>query len=224
MKKLRINKGDTVRKKVYGYLREQILNGVITPNERLVETRIAKEIGTSRTPVREAFHNLEAEKLIESIPSVGYMVRAVSEEEVKQICQIRTIIEGLAAQWAMEKAHKKLVKDLSRNIGLAAQEASKGNVGAFVELDAQFHEIIARLSGSERLLEMAQMLRRHMLRYRIQSISVKETAMRAVEGHKGILEAIESGDVDRVKGAIRFHLEQSLQDTVRFVFQEDVKQ
>jgi DNA-binding GntR family transcriptional regulator len=223
MRKLRINKGDTARKKVYNYIRKQILTGAIPPNERLIETKIAKEIGTSRTPVREAFHSLELEKLITSIPSVGYVVKPVSEEEVQQICQIRGMIEGLAAQWAIEKAHKKLVRDLSKNIGLAAEEVSKGKLAGFVELDAQFHEIIARLSGSERLLEMAQMLRQHMLRYRVQSIYLKETALRAVAGHEGILKAIESGDIGAVNQAIRFHLEQSLKDTVRFGLKEPVE-
>ncbi len=59
-----------------------------------------------------------------------------------------------------------------------------------MELDAQFHEIIARLSGSPRLLELAQTLRRHMLRYRIESIYTPDNVRRAIDGHKGILRAI----------------------------------
>jgi DNA-binding GntR family transcriptional regulator len=224
MKKLRINKGDTARKQVYNYIREQILSGAIAADQRLLETKIAKDIGTSRTPVREALHSLELEKLVVSVPSVGYVVTSMSEEECKQICQMRGLIEGLAAQWAMENAHRKLVRELSKNIALAERVVSEGNVAGFIDLDAQFHETIARLSGSERLLEMAQMLRRHMLRYRIQSIYLKETALRAVEGHRGILLAIEAGDTEAANRAIRFHLDQSLKDTLRFGFKESAIQ
>jgi len=221
MKKLRINKGNTARKRVYNYIREQILSGVIAPNERLLETKIAKQIGTSRTPVREALHSLELEKLIKSIPSVGYTVEPISEDEVKQICEIRRVIEGLAARWAMEKAQTKLVKDLGKNIATAENKVSTGDVKVFVDLDAQFHEIIAKLSRSGHLLELSRFLRRQMLRYRIQSIYSKDNVLRAIKGHKQILKAIEGADIDAVEKAMRHHLEQSLKDILRFAFKED---
>jgi GntR family transcriptional regulator, rspAB operon transcriptional repressor len=221
MKKLQINKDITIRKKVYNHIREQILCGTISPNERLIETKIAKDIGTSRTPVREALHSLELERLITSIPSVGYAVNPLSREDVVQICEIRALIEGLAARWAIEKDHKKLVKELQKNIASAEKEVAKGNVTTFIELDGQFHEIIAKLSGSERLLELAHTLRRHMLRYRSQSIFLKDVVLRAIEGHRRILEAIESGDAQKVNVAMSFHLERSKKDTLRYVFGEE---
>ena len=222
MMKLVIKKGLPIRKKVYNYLREQILNGLIPPNTLLIETKIAKEIGASRTPVREALHSLELEKLIKLTPSIGYVVRPMSEEEVKQICEIRGLIEGLAARWAIEKAHEKLVKELAKNIVAAGNEVANGNIKTFIELDAQFHEIIAKLSGSERLLELAQTLRRHMLIYRTQSIILKDVVLRAIDGHKRILEAIKVKDIDGVGKAINYHIEQSLKDTLRFVLKEDM--
>jgi DNA-binding GntR family transcriptional regulator len=218
MKKLVINKDITIRKKVYNHIREMILSGEIAPNERLIETKIADNIGTSRTPVREALHSLELEKLITSIPSVGYVVKPLSEEDVSQICDIRALIEGLAARWAIEKAHEELMNDLAKNIAAAEIEVEKGNIKAFVELDGQFHEIISKHSGSERLLELTQTLRRHMLRYRAQSIFLKDVVTRAIDGHKGILEAIETGDIRKVNEAIAYHLKQSKNDTLRYAF------
>ena len=146
------------------------MNGEIPPHQHLVEARIAKEIGTSRTPIREALHSLELEGLIESIPRVGYVVKPVNEDEVEEICEIRAAIEGIGARWAMEKAPQKLIEGLKKNISISEEKAAQADPKAFVELDAQFHEIIARLSGSKRLQELGQTLRRHMLRYRIQSI------------------------------------------------------
>lgn len=216
MKKLVIQDNATIRKKVYTYVREQILSGQIAPHERLIETRIAQEIGTSRTPVREALHNLEIEGLIQSIPRVGYQVKAISGEEVEEICQIRFIIEDQAARWAMEKAASKVIKELRKNIDLTLARVSKGEVRAFVDLDAQFHEIIARHSGSTRLLELAQTLRGHMLRYRVQSIYSKETVLEAIKGHQGILKAIEGGDSKELSQAILIHLEESKRSILRY--------
>jgi DNA-binding GntR family transcriptional regulator len=230
MKKLMIKKNPAIRKTVYYHIREQILNGVIGPNERLTEAKLAKEIGTSRTPVREALHSLELEKFIKSISSVGYVVLPISEEDVEQMCEIRGLIEGLAATWAIRKAHKKLVKELAKNIAASEKAIARGDVQAFMDLDGQFHETIAKLSGSDRLLEFAQTLRRHMLRYRAQtiylSVSLKDNGsrdqfLRAIEGHKRILEAIKTADnVSGVNDAIRCHLEQSKQDILSYALRE----
>ena len=219
-KKLVIQKTDTIRRRVYSHLRDQILRGEYAPHDRLFETKISQEIGASRTPVREALHSLELEGLIECLPKVGYAVKPISDHEVAEICEIRGTIEALAARWATEKAKDKLVEELKKNIVISEAKAEKGDARAFIELDAQFHEIIARLSGSKRLLELAQALRHHMLRYRAQSIYVTENVIRAIDGHKGILAAIEKGDVDGITTAIHQHLGQSKKDILHFALKE----
>jgi DNA-binding GntR family transcriptional regulator len=223
MHRLVIKDTKTIRKRIYEHLREQLLNGEIAPFEHLIEAKIAKEIGTSRTPVREALHSLELEGLIESIPRVGYVVKPTSEQEVEEICEIRMAIEGVAVRWAMEKAHKKLIEELKKNISISDEKVSKGDVKAFVDMDAQFHETISKLSGSKRLLELAQTLRRHMLRYRIQSIYSAKNVLRAINGHKEILRAIEKGDLEEINKAIRNHMEQVKKDVLRYAFKETPK-
>ncbi len=220
MRRLVIKRNKTMRRKIYEYLRDKLLSGEIPPHEHLVETKIAEEIGTSRTPVREALHSLELEGIIESVPRVGYVVKPLCEEEVEEICEIRGAIEGLATRWAMEKAHQRLIEDLEKNIFISEEKASQGDPKAFIELDAQFHESIARLSGSKRLLDLGQTLRRHMLRYRIQSIYSIDNVLRAIQGHRGILEAIKMGDVKEVNRAIQCHLDQSKKDILRYAFKE----
>jgi DNA-binding GntR family transcriptional regulator len=224
MRRLIIKKTKSIRRRVYDHLRKQILSGEIPPHQHLVETKIAKKIGTSRTPVREALHSLELEGLIESMPRIGYVVRPVSEEEVGEICAIRTAIEGLAVAWAMQKAQEKLVEELRANVSLAEERVSRrGEFRAFIDLDAQFHEIIARHSGSRRLLELAQMLRHHMLRYRMLTVYEAENVLPAIKGHKEILAAIEGGDIEEVTEAMRRHLEQSKMDICKYAFKEAAK-
>jgi DNA-binding GntR family transcriptional regulator len=223
MRRLIIKSGKTIRRKIYEHLREKLLNGEILPHDHLIEAKIAEDLGTSRTPVREALHSLELEGLVESIPRVGYVVKPISEQEVEEICEIRGTIEGLAARWAMEKDHGKLVAELEKNISASEERVSKGEARAFVEMDAQFHEILSKFSGSQRLLELAQTLRRHMLRYRVQSIYLVDNVLRAIEGHKGILGAIEKRDLDAVNKAIRYHMEQVKKDVLRYAFQETPK-
>lgn len=219
-KKLVIERTDTIRRKVYSHLRELILNGDYAPNERLYETKISDEIGASRTPVREALHSLELEGLVECLPKAGYVVKPISDQEVAEICEIRGLIEGLALRWALEKAKERLIEELQKNIAASEAKAAKGEVRPFIDLDAQFHEIIARLSGSTRLLELAQTLRRHMLRYRAQSIYAIDNVSRAIQGHKDILASIEKGDAEGMIHVLRKHLEQSKRDILIYAFKE----
>jgi DNA-binding GntR family transcriptional regulator len=220
MRKFIIKSTKSIRRKIYDHLREQLLSGKIPARQHLIETKIAKEIGTSRTPVREALHNLELEGLIESIPRVGYVVKAINEAEVEEICEIRTAIEEVAARWAMAKSPQRLIEDLRKNISVSEEKVVHGDPKTFIDLDAQFHEIIARQSGSKRLQELGQTLRRHMLRYRLQSIYLMNNVLRAIDGHKTILEAIEKGDLEEVNRAIKSHLEQSKKDILRYAFKE----
>ncbi len=222
-KKLVIKDSPTIRRKVYEYVREQILSGEIKANERLVEAKIAQDIGTSRTPVREALHSLEIEGLLESLPRIGYMVKPISDSEVVELWEIRFLIEGLAVRWAVEKARDKLIKELKKNIELAERHVASGDTCAIADIDAQFHEIIARLSGGKRLLELAQTLRRHALRYRLESMYLPDPAVRAIEGHKAILDAIKRGDPEEISESVKRHLDQSKADTLRYAFKEEHK-
>lgn len=216
LNKFMIEDNDTLRKKVLNYLRENILSGAMSPDERLIETRIAKEMGISRTPVREALHSLEQERLVKAIPRVGYVVTRMQKEEVEEICEIRVAIEGLAIKRAIERAQKKLTTDLKKNILKQQGALSKGNLRAYVELDAQFHEVSAVLSGSGRLLDMSQMLRRHMLRFRIQAIYIIETALKSHKGHERILDAVEKGDAKTAVAFLEQHLKSAKDDILHY--------
>jgi DNA-binding GntR family transcriptional regulator len=210
-----------LREKVYGAIRNYILNGDIPPGERLIEAQLAKRIKASRTPVREALHLLEKEGLLEAIPRVGYRVKELKFSEVEEICQIRTVNEILAARWAIHRITHKEIQALEKNIAGTEAELRKGNLLSFVEFDAEFHEILVRASGSERLLELCQLLRRHMLRYRVKAITRADVVERAIDGHQKILERIKEKDLVGLETAIANHLEISKGEIQRYAFEDD---
>jgi len=205
--RLSLEKPVSIREKVYAVVREDILNGRFSPGERMVETRLAEEVRISRTPIREALHMLEREGLLESIPRVGYRVRQMRWSEVEEICGIRVVNETLAARWAMDRITLDELGALEENIAISEKETKEGNWKSFVERDAEFHEILARASGSQRLLELCQLLRRHMLRYRVKSLYMQETVLQALLGHSRILECLRKRDKKGIERAIREHLE-----------------
>jgi DNA-binding GntR family transcriptional regulator len=209
----------SIRQKVYDHLRNKILSNHISANTRLVEGRLAKQINVSRTPVREALHILEMEGLVESIPRVGYRVKALRREDVEELCEIRVVNEILAARWAIQRITPEELSAIRENIDTAEAEIRGGRPNLFVERDAEFHEKLVKASGSGRLFELCQMLRRHMLRYRIESLYVAESGLRAVTGHRRVLACLEKKDEPGIEAAIREHLEQSKRDILRFAFE-----
>jgi GntR family transcriptional regulator, rspAB operon transcriptional repressor len=201
--------------KVYEYLRDKILSGEIAPNERLVEASIAKEIGTSRTPVREALHNMQKEGLVESIPRVGYRVRPITEEEVSQVCRIRALLETLATEWAIQRGQDSLLRELDDNLAASEEALAHGNIKAFVELDAEFHDTITRLSKSSHIEETVRMMRRHMFRFRMESFYFANVAEDALKGHKAIVRAIRTRSATEIGKAIDDHLELALRAVLK---------
>jgi DNA-binding GntR family transcriptional regulator len=149
------------------------------------------------------------------------VVKSISKDEIEEICKIRTINECLAARWAMQRITPAELQALEKNLSVSVAEATKGNPRSFVEFDAEFHEIVARASGSERLLELCQTLRRHMLRYRIESIFTAENVLRAIAGHQRIFECIAKKDEACIEQAVKDHLETSKKDVLRYAFGED---
>ncbi len=215
-----IQQPTSIRQRVYDYLRNEILSGRIPHGTRLVEGNLARQVKASRTPIREALHLLEREGLLESIPRVGYRVKEIRWDEVEEICAIREVNETLAAQWAIERIQPDEMAALERNLIDAEAEILAGSPQSFVERDAEFHEILARASGSGRLLELCQSLRRHMLLYRMESLYEPENGLRAISGHRRILERIKARDKAGVAEAMRAHLEQSRRDIWRYAFEE----
>ncbi len=218
--KVSISAPVSIREKVYRAVRDEILNGNIAPGERMIETRLAQQIKTSRTPVREALHMLEREGLLEAIPRVGYRVKRIRWGEVEEICEIRAVNEILAARWAMKRISAREIQALEKNIEQGEREVGVGDPKAFVDRDEEFHEILARASGSERLQELCEQLRRHMLRYRIESLYLPETALKAIEGHRHILACIKEKDEQGVAAAIWRHLEFVKSSVRRYAFEE----
>ncbi len=211
-KKLVIEQPSPIRKQVYEHLRDQILENIIAPESRLVEAQIAKSLGISRTPVREALHLLEKDGFIDSIPRVGYRVRKLVLDELEEIFEIRKVNELLACSWAIKKITTKSIKALEENIKMTAQALKQDRPETFLELDQEFHEILVLASGSQHLTDLCQQLRRLMLRYRMDSIKKRDTVENALKGHTAILNALKEKDETALMDALVSHLNYSKLD------------
>ena len=109
----------SLRGRVFHKIREDILSGKYKDNEELKEVAIGEELGVSRTPVREAFRQLELEGLIHIIPNKGAYVTGITVKDVKDIYMMRSLLEGLCAKWATENISKEQLEEMEENVYLA---------------------------------------------------------------------------------------------------------
>jgi len=202
-----IERPPAIRKRVYDSLRAAILEKRIPPGTRLAEAALAKAIGVSRTPVREALHLLEREGLVTSTPRVGYRVRTIEWAEVEQACEIRVVNETLAARWASDRLTAGDLARLEADMARCEADLANGRLDGFAEHDAAFHEALAHASGSDRLFEICQTLRRHMVLFRAHSFQDPAAAHLAARGHRRILERLAARDKEGIAEAVRTHLE-----------------
>jgi DNA-binding GntR family transcriptional regulator len=216
-----IDRPISIRTRVYEHLRSEILNGRMGASSRLVEARLAEQIGASRTPIREALHLLEMEGLVESFPRGGYRVKSISLEEMEELCEIRKANEMVAARWAMERITPEQLTQLEANVARAEAEVKAGWAGNFSDQDAEFHELLARASGSRRLVELCQMLRGHMVLYRLESLGVLENALKAVAGHRLIVDKLRERDLVGLQNAVAGHIETAKEGIRRHGFRKE---
>jgi DNA-binding GntR family transcriptional regulator len=194
-----------LREQIKDVLLERILEGTYAPGDRLVETRIAQELGTSQAPVREALRELELLRFVESTPFVGARVREVSEEELAEIYPVRAALEQVAAQAAATRLDGE-VRELSVELDAMREAAAAGDIHGQVDHDVRFHRLIVEASGNVTLAEVWDSLRveaRTVITLLATGIDQHELA----EMHRPILDALARRDPEAAGRAAREHLE-----------------
>ena len=202
----RVERAPSLRELIYHNLRDEIINGRLPPGVRLVETRLGAAVGASRTPVREALRSLEREGLIERAPGTGYQVRIMRWDELKEICEIRTVNEILAAQWAAKRHDDTELDRLEANMTASDAAVTENNVERCLELDFEFHALLTHASGSDRLFELCGNLGRQMALIRSMIYRDPSLARSSLAGHRRVLECVKGGEAQEIADAVRAHL------------------
>jgi DNA-binding GntR family transcriptional regulator len=196
-----------LREQVKDVLLQRIVSGELEPGERLVETRIAQELGTSQAPVREALRDLELLRLVESEPFRGARVRVFDEEEMIEVYPVRAALEELAARLAAENLEGD-VSALEVEFEAMRDAVRRGDTHALVKHDIAFHRLIVEASGNSVLEQCWKSLG---VEGRI-TVSLYGTYMdpeEAAERHVQLLDAIRSESASAAGREARKHVEVS---------------
>jgi DNA-binding GntR family transcriptional regulator len=188
-------------------LLEAILDGTYPPDSRIVETAIAKELGTSQAPVREALRGLEALGIVEIMPFRGARVRRLDREELLGAYIVRSTMEVLAVRLAVARMTDDDVASLQA-IGDRLQEAARSDDRRAVAVfDASLHERIVELSGNRTLLRVWRSLE-PLSRTYITLVGPGADPQWSADLHNPILESIGHRDTDGAVRAIESHFDE----------------
>ena len=220
---LKIEGYELLSQKVYRALKTEIIKGSLKPGTKLSEGKIAKQLGVSRTPIRETLKQLAAEGFVKMNPNQAVVVSNASLEDAQEVLQIRGVLEGLAARLATKIVNEEEIKELEKYQKQMEYYTNKDDALAFSEMDAEFHELILNICGNNRLIRIRKNLSEQAHRYRIRSLSVPGRLKYSLKEHQEIIEALKRKDAEQADRLSQKHIENVLANILAHKEKEEDK-
>jgi DNA-binding GntR family transcriptional regulator len=208
---LKIVQSQTLQDQVYTYLRNKIVNGDIPPGQRIIEQKVAKETGISRSPVREAIRRLESENLVTVSPRGGVKVFRPTFTDFQHLYECRISLEPSAAYYAalrIDVSEKHILAELVDNMTIAVE---KKDIEKLKSLSSKFHFTILKASGNPYLVKVMEHLNSLLTFYRNAVLDIPQRLNDGDIEHKAIWEAIEKRDSKEAKALMELHIKKDYQ-------------
>jgi DNA-binding GntR family transcriptional regulator len=193
-------------------LREAIVNLRLRPGEPLREAALAEKLGVSKTPLREAFARLEQEGLVETTSFKGAVVTGYSERDLKEIYELRALLEGAAARSAAERADDATLRALRDVLDRSRALRDAGDLVGLAELLGRFDVIVYSQVTNDRIGALIDNLRAHLTRIGRLTEDIPGRVEASVEEHAAIVDAILARNPDEAERLMRVHIASVLAD------------
>lgn len=190
-------------------IRERILKGEYNIGEKIKENQIATELRVSRTPIREAFKQLENEGLIDYIPNRGCFAKGFTKQDIEDIYAVRKALEVLAVEWAVSRITLEEINKLQDQSDLMEFYTNRKDSKKVSEINTDFHDIIYNATGSRFMAQVLRSYKEYIEQTRKALYNDQSCLEEIFQEHRTILEAIKARDVVRAKEAMARHLDGS---------------
>ncbi|GAB7025801.1 GntR family transcriptional regulator [Geotalea toluenoxydans] len=205
--KRNIEKHLTLRERILETIRDAIMSGSLKPGEKVAEPELAERFGISRTPIREAFRQLESEGYLSVIPRKGAVVAAFSQRDVEEFYAIKSILEGYAARKACDNLTAKELDKLTAINQKLHHLAEAGDIKNFFKVHNDFHDLFIKAANNDKLYEMVNGLVKKFQRLRVASLSKKGRMQVSVEEHEKIIEAFRNKNANLAEKLVQKNAE-----------------
>jgi len=198
--------GRSLRDEAYELIKARIIMCAFRPGEVLSEAAVSAALAIGRTPVRQAFDRLMRDGLVEVLPRKGIVVRPITQDEVRDMVEVRLLNEGFCARLAAERAEPHHIAALTTNVALGLDAAAARDVATLMALDRDFHATISAAAGNPVLAEILRNLHEKAQRVWFVSLRAPEHHHRVVREHAAIVEALRLRNSDAAEAAARAHI------------------
>ena len=221
--KLKVNMNEylPLRDVVFNTLRQAIITGEFAPGERLMEIALANRLGVSRTPVREAIRKLELEGLVVMIPRKGAEVAKITEKDLRDVLEVRSSLEELAAELATERMNEEIKEKLEKALDDFKKAIDSEDNAAIADSDVEFHDIIFEATGNARLIQIISNLREQMYRYRLEYLKDTEYHTVLLNEHRELVKAMLEGKKDEARKIMKKHIDNQEMTVIRNIKEEN---
>jgi DNA-binding GntR family transcriptional regulator len=196
----------SLKEEVLSRVKEFIMKGRYVPGQRIVIDTLAKELGVSVTPVREALHHLAAEGLVSVEPRKGFTVKKWEPKEIEDLLYLRMYLEKLATRLFIERASERDIEELSMIVKQMDSAVQSSDLEALTMFNSQFHNKIVQGSGNEELHKIMESLSAKLHRVRILSLSYPGRMEQSCIEHKVIFDSIKERNVISAEKAVEEHI------------------
>jgi DNA-binding GntR family transcriptional regulator len=190
----------------YDFIRQNILDGVYHPAQRLIESQLIKDIGVGRYHIRVALERLQAIGLVSLEPNRGASVTALELRDVLDILEAREVLEVLTIRLATKNMKPELLDQLNVHFDDMKQALQAEQFERYSEINTSFHEAIYCACGNKSVLELLILLKTRLTRLHLRTILLPGRADISIAEHRRILEALRQQDPDKAEEAIRIHI------------------
>lgn len=198
----------------YHVLKKQIINGTLSPNQPIVEQTLSTELEVSRTPLREAIQRLEYEDLLTRKANGRLKVSPISIKDVEEIFIVRSKLEAVAVEQAIDNMTGEDEKRLSHLTFMIEEMSKQKVIEEVVNYGEQFHKYIYQLSNNQTVIKILLQLKDHIDRYRRLAPSKEGKPRTVVNEHQLILDYMIEGNKDKAKKAMETHIIKSMNSIV----------
>lgn len=206
MDKITQSRMQPIRDVIYKTIRKAILRGDFLPGERLMEEQLAQELGTSRTPVREALRKLEVEKMVSHLPHKGVVVSSISSDELEDLYEIRALIETIIAKQAAINATPRDIENLR---SILDKEEAATDPDIIMEYIEEYNFTLAEIANCPQISNLARQVRETLARMIKTSHLHPTRRQKAQIEHRAIVDAIADGNSELAQKLTIDHIKNS---------------
>lgn len=194
---------------LYQEIQKDILSGEIESGSKLTEAAVCKRYGVSRTPVREAFRQLEADGLIENIPNRGAFVTGLTKRDISDLFDLRTLFEMQAVEWAIKRMDDEDIDVLREIVEFMEFYTLRDDVEKVLSFNSRFHNTIYA-GTKDRMIQRTLSTYQTYIKHSAPSKSFSSDYLKTIlDEHKAIFAAFETRNVAAGRKAMEYHMEQS---------------